>query len=234
LKQYNPFETQFSDSLLIQCSNSLINSLFINRNSNLWGLDFIQQINAGKVLLNYGVDTRQQNEYQTRGRFNLNKKMSALLAYKVGQKSFASNFLETRSYLIKYHSWEPALTGLFKNNQWRVQSSYRFEKRENTMLVDGEKSLQHMLISELKYNFLSAGSISSKTTFTRIQYNGQSQTSIGYIMLDGLLPGNNWLWSVQFDRRLSRNVEMSLSYDGRKPAGAPSIHTGRATVRAIF
>lgn len=126
------------------------------------------------------------------------------------------------------------MTGLFKNNQWRIQSSYRYEKRENTLVPNGEQAKQHMFVNEFKYNFLSAGSISTKATYSKIQYNGQSQTSIGYIMLDGLLPGNNWLWSVQFDRRLSRNVEMSLSYEGRKPAGTSSIHTGRATVRAIF
>ena len=234
LKQYNPFETAFGDSLLIQCSNSLVNSLFINRNSNQWGLDIIQQRNAGKVLLNYGVDSRQQREYQFRGRYNINKKVSALLAHKRGQKSFTSNFLETRSYFIQYQSWEPALTALFKNNQWRLQSSYRYENRENTLSPLAEKALQHVVVNEFKYNFLSAGSISTKATFSRIQYNGQAQTSIGYIMLDGLLPGNNWLWSVQFERRLSRNVEMSLEYEGRQSANNQSIHTGRATVRAIF
>ena len=234
LKQYNPFIATINDSLLIQCSNSLVNSLFINRNSNRWGLDIIQQINAGKVLLNYGVDSRNQKEYQFRGRYNINKKVSALLAHKRGERSFTSNFLETRSYLIHYQSWEPALTALFKNNQWRIQSSYRFETRNNVLVSDGEKALQNMVVNELKYNFLSAGTISAKATFSRIQYNGQAQTSLGYIMLDGLLPGNNWLWSIQFERRLSRNVEMSLEYEGRKSATNSSIHTGRATVRAIF
>jgi hypothetical protein len=115
-----------------------------------------------------------------------------------------------------------------------LQSSYRYENRENTLSAVPEKALQHVVVNEFKYNFLSAGSISTKATFSRIQYNGQAQTSLGYIMLDGLLPGNNWLWSVQFERRLSRNVEMSLEYEGRQSATNKSIHTGRATVRAIF
>lgn len=234
LSQYNPFETNFNDSLLIQSSNSLINSLFINRNSNHWGIDLIQSVNMGRVLLNYGVDTRRQTEFQIRNRVNLNKKVSALLALKQGLRSFESNFLETRSYGIQYRAIEPALSGLFKNNQWRIQSSYRYEQRKNTLGTYNELAQQHVWVNECKYNFINAGSINAKCTFSKMSFNAPTQTSIAYIMLDGLLPGNNWLWSLQFDRRLSRNVEMSLEYEGRRPAGNAAIHTGRATVRAIF
>jgi hypothetical protein len=53
-------------------------------------------------------------------------------------------------------------------------------------------------------------------------------------MLDGLLKGKNWIWHISFDRRLSKNVEMTLEYDGRKSSGVNAIHTGRASVRAVF
>ncbi|MGI9192753.1 MAG: hypothetical protein ACR2IL_11595 [Chitinophagaceae bacterium] len=233
-RQYNPFQTNFNDSLLIQSSNSLVNSLFINRNSNSWGIDIIQSNNAGRVLLNYGVDTRRQTEYQIRNRVNLNKKVSALLALKQGRRSFESNFLETRSYGILYRAIEPALSALFKNNQWRLQSSYRYEQRNNTLGIENETAQQQVWMNECKYNFVNAGSINAKLTFSKMAYNAAPQTSIGYIMLDGLLPGNNWLWSLQFDRRLSKNVEINFEYEGRRPAGNATIHTGRATVRAIF
>jgi opacity protein-like surface antigen len=53
-------------------------------------------------------------------------------------------------------------------------------------------------------------------------------------MLDGLLNGRNWLWSAGLDKRVSKNIEMSLEYEGRRPAGSNVIHTGRASLRAIF
>jgi hypothetical protein len=53
-------------------------------------------------------------------------------------------------------------------------------------------------------------------------------------MLDGLLPGNNLLWSLDFTKRLLNNVELNFQYEGRKPGDARTIHIGRASVRALF
>ena len=55
-----------------------------------------------------------------------------------------------------------------------------------------------------------------------------------YIMLDGLLPGQNYLWTIDYTKRLLNNIELSFQYDGRKPGDGRTIHTGRASLRAFF
>jgi hypothetical protein len=42
------------------------------------------------------------------------------------------------------------------------------------------------------------------------------------------------LWGMDYTKRLLNNVELSLQYDGRKAAASNTIHTGRASIRAIF
>jgi hypothetical protein len=57
---------------------------------------------------------------------------------------------------------------------------------------------------------------------------------VEYIMLDALRPGSNYLWTLDFTKRLLNNVEINLQYEGRMPADSRTIHVGRASVRALF
>jgi len=53
-------------------------------------------------------------------------------------------------------------------------------------------------------------------------------------MLGGLLPGKNYIWTIDFIRRLSGNLELNIQYEGRKSETSNMINIGRASVRAIF
>ena len=53
-------------------------------------------------------------------------------------------------------------------------------------------------------------------------------------MLQGLTTGTNYVWSINFTKRLLGNIEMTLSYDGRKPGIGTTVNTGRASIRALF
>jgi len=53
-------------------------------------------------------------------------------------------------------------------------------------------------------------------------------------MLNGLQNGRNLLWDVTFDRQLAKNIQINLSYEGRKTGLAKVVHTGRAQVVANF
>ena len=46
---------------------------------------------------------------------------------------------------------------------------------------------------ETKYNVLQNSSVTGKFTFNNIDYNSPTNTTVSYIMLDGLLPGRNYL-----------------------------------------
>jgi hypothetical protein len=87
---------------------------------------------------------------------------------------------------------------------------------------------------EGKYNILQNLSLNTGFVYNKIRYDHPTNTTVSYIMLDALLPGHNYLWSVDLTKRLLNNVELNFAYDGRKPGSGRTIHTGRASVRALF
>jgi len=234
IAQYNPFIDYQNDTLLLNNTSSIVNAVYVNRFNNNWGLDYIYTINAGKTLMTYGIDSRKNDEHLLRGRVNATKKFTIGLTLRTANKTYASLFLENRNYLIANKTAEPNITWVFLHNQVRILSSYKYDHRKNNPRYGGETAIAHNINVDIRYNIITSGSINLRTTYANIKYNGISNSSLGYTMLDGLQNGKNYLWQVSFEKRVSKNIEMSLQYEGRKPAGTPTVHTGRATVRAIF
>ncbi len=112
-------------------------------------------------------------------------------------------------------------------------ASLQFVTKENS-LVGAEKVASKAFNLEAKYNSIQNTSLLAKFTFNDILYDGAANTTVSYIMLDGLLPGKNYLWSVEFTKRLNNNFEISFNYEGRKPGESRVINIGRASVRAIL
>ncbi len=56
IKAYNPFVDALSDSAIIITSSSINNSVYFNRSSAKWGIDYNVLHNAAKQLLTYGVE----------------------------------------------------------------------------------------------------------------------------------------------------------------------------------
>jgi hypothetical protein len=67
-----------------------------------------------------------------------------------------------------------------------------------------------------------------------IRFDGVVNTPIGNELLAGLKPGTNITWSVGLQRNLSNNLQVDLTYNGRRSEGVPMVHVGGAQVRAFF
>ena len=66
------------------------------------------------------------------------------------------------------------------------------------------------------------------------RYNGQVNAPIGFALLEGLQPGESWVWSLSSDQQLGRSLQLTLRYDGRQLGGGRVVHTGQAQLQAVF
>ena len=231
--EYNPFSGKIADTTLISLTKVFTNTLSFNRFSSNWGVDISNISNFSKSLLTYGFESRQLTEWSLRGRLNIKRVYTLELLQKFTDNNLITPNFNNRNYALKTIITEPKLT-YTNGTKFRLQTSYQFIQKANSVLYGGEKSINNSLNIEGKYNAVQSTSLTTKFTFSNITYTGIANTTVSYIMLDGLLPGKNFLWNIEFTKRLVNNLEISFSYEGRKPGESRTINIGRASIRALL
>ena len=182
-----------------------------------------------------GFDQRLNNEQGINARYNISKSLTFTADAKQGLLSNNSDSFTNRVYDIESWEVEPAISFIFKN-AFRSSVSYRYKTALNTNTEYGqnEQTQQNELKVDSRYNILNKSSIHTTFAYDLINFNGDANTSLAYTMLEGLQPGNNFVWSVQFDQKFKGNLRLGISYDGRKLGEQRTTHTGRANFRAVF
>jgi len=231
--EFNPFRYAFGDTALLTMSTSFLNSLSFNRFSSKWGIDLSNVQNSGKALLTYGYESRRQYDWSAKFRLSLSNAFTFDVVNRKGLTGLFTPNFGNRNYELDIWASEPRLS-FIRGTSFRLQTSYRFERKKNRPEYGMERSISNALNLETKYSILQNGSINGKFTYNNIRYKYPANTAISYIILDGLLPGSNYLWSADLTKRLFNNVEVSFQYEGRKPGDARTVHVGRAALRAIF
>lgn len=235
--QFNPFTKQLVDTTLITLNSFLSNTLYFNRSNIRWGFDVTHSISNAKAMLSYGFESRKLRTLSGKLRWNINRSFVTMLGYRQIKNVLNTTGpkFDNRNYLVKQDIIEPSVQYVHKTN-FRAGLTYAYAMKRNT--IDSmESANSHVLTADVRYNILSNSTISGRFSLNQINfkgYPGAANSTVGFILLEGLLPGKNYLWNIDFTKRLAGNIEVSLQYEGRKPGDTRTIHIGRASVRAIF
>jgi len=178
------------------------------------------------------LETRTLREITNRLRLNFNKHFASQLNLRIIKNQLQTPSFGNRNFNIDQLTAEPVVS-YQQSTKYRFSFSYKYEGKDNR---DGakERATIHSLIAEARYNVLSSSTVNGRFQFSTINFTGQTNTTVAFIMLDALLPGKNYLWNLDFTKRLANNMEINFRYEGRKPGTGRTIHTGTAGVRALF
>ncbi|MFT3844187.1 MAG: hypothetical protein QM725_03980 [Lacibacter sp.] len=229
---WNPFSKPETDTSLISLTSVIANTLFFNRASLVWGVDITHLQNTGRSILTYGLETKTLSDLSARFRWNKGKHFTSSVTVRSITNRLETPKFGNRNYNLKQWVAEPSVSYL-DGTKYRFTLNYKFEEKNN---IEGakEKANIHSVIAEMKYSVLSSSTINGRFQFSKINFTGVTNSTVAFIMLDALLPGKNYLWSLNFSRRLSNNMKIDFQYEGRKPGTAKTVHTGSVGVSALF
>lgn len=231
--RFNPFLSSIGDSTLISQSSSVRNTVFYNRTSSKFGTDYTFSNQISKNPLTTGFEERNRQSHLLRIRYNFTSAYGVVLEQEVGERISNSNVIDGRNFDIEYFNLKQTLS-YQPGTTFRLSFINDYSEKTNSAALGGEKAQLIDLGLEGRFNKIEAGSIFGQFNYIMIDYTGNANNSLAYEMLDGLQNGNNITWAAGVERTLGKNLQLSLSYNGRKSSDIPSIHTGNVQVRAFF
>lgn len=233
ISAYNPFSSGIEDQELITLNQTLRNSFFFNRSNPKFGIDVNFQSIGSKALLNNGLELRENRFGNHRARWSPGNSITISGETRNGTKLSEAEFLTGRNFEISYFDWEPKVA-YQPGPTFRTSVAYSRSTKKNKAELGGENSSSDEVTVDLKYNVPNKGSLQGKFTITDIKFDGDQNTPIAFEMQEGLRTGRNFTWGVSYQRTLSNNMQLNLSYDGRKSPDVNTIHVGNVQVRVFF
>lgn len=230
LNGYIPF-AGLPDSLMVSTNSFWQNTLYFNRSSAVFGIDYTYQENTTKYVLTNGPENRNRIENRIALRYKIAIPLLFNLTTAGGTSTYMSEAFQNKNYRIPFFNLEPKLS-FISGSKYRISVYYKYNTSRNT---SGEEMLEgHEVTADFRFNVVTKSTISSRFSFVKNAFTGDDESTVGYTMLAGLRNGNNILWNLNFDRRLSQILQLTLSYDGRKSGTAEIVHVARFQLRAIF
>jgi len=77
-------------------------------------------------------------------------------------------------------------------------------------------------------------SVSGEMKFINNDFRGSAFSPVAYQILEGLQPGSNFTWNVIAQKRITKFLDLNVSYFGRKSEETRTIHTGNIQIKAFF
>ncbi len=235
LNKINPFVGAVAPEDLLSARQVIRSSFFFNRSSAKYGFDLSLFDSQNKQLLAGGFENLEQKEWRLNTRYNINSSWNLRMQFQNGYRLSASDFLDNRNYQIKQNLLGPEVA-YQPSSIFRTTGSYQYTTRFNTSNQElEERAYLHQLGLDFRYAKAIKTTLNANFRYIYIDYNGQSNSPVGYEMLQALSQGNNLTWSLNWLQKIGEGLQMNMVYEGRNSENLGRlIHIGRMQVTALF
>ena len=230
LLNLNPFDMDNPDAIAQQLN--LRNSLVFNRGKSHYTTSYNYSKTRQKSIQSFGT---QQNNIEIH-QLNFQHKIQedwlfGVLGKHTDNSSANSNFTN-RNYQLQEQEIAPNISYFFNRKHW-IKSEYAYTTKENK--IGALEALAQQQIG-LSYNFTNdkQTSFSAELKMLNNIFDGNSNSTVGYQMLEGLQPDNNMTWNLIWSKKINSFLFLNLNYNGRANEISRSIHNANVQLRASF
>lgn len=227
-----------NDTALIDMGYNFRQEFTLFQNSTKGDIRFAYQKNQQKQFLNTGAETRGNRAWTFAQRLTLDNNKSLEIESNIGKKFTNAINFPVRNYSINYVDTRPQLNWQL-HRKLRISGAYQYKNKKNindSLIIDS-KLVMHKIILENRWNIKNRNNLNTKLELVKIAQNNVgdgANFTANYELLESLKPGFNAVWQSTLTYFILKDMELSLTYEGRASQGQAAIHTGRAQVRAFF
>lgn len=229
-QRFTPFERPADNDLLSNAQNLRAN-LYYNRTEPSYGAELTYQNTQRRTFLTSGFEEAIQRDLRGSVRSLIGMAWNATVSAASINRVAASNFLTNRNYTIS--GWEAGPELAYQpDSRFRISTQALVSERVNE--TESLPASIRRIGTEVRLAKAGVRSITGQLRYTSILYAGARTGPATYDMLEGLLPGDNYTWMVNWQQSLFNGLQLLISYDGRKSQGQEPIHIGRVQITALF
>ena len=217
---------------LLGLNSSFRNSFFFNRGKQKHSTTYTYITSRTRNLLSIGLLESKNTSQQLQYLHLLDKSWLVNFSSKTIFSTIDSENYTARNYEIKGYQLAPKISYLFsKNTSWDL--FYEYQKKEN-QIGNNELLTQNRFGTSFTYSGKKQFTANGEFSLYNNTYTGNSLSSVGFQMLEGLQPGKNQTWRLLLQKNLTQYLDINVNYQGRKSETSKTIHTGSIQLRAYF
>ncbi|WP_044401859.1 hypothetical protein [Lacinutrix sp. Hel_I_90] len=226
----NPFESDDDKQLGLQLN--LRNVLFYNRGKQHYTTSYTFLNNSSRNTLSVGFIANTLKSHQLN--FNHKFATSWLFNFLTGfdENESESESFTSKNYKINESRFNPKLSYLI-NDDARFDVFYQYTNKDNT-IGSREQLKQQKYGVSFALNKNAKSALSGEFNVFSNTFEGNSNSPVGYQMLEGLQRGKNFTWSLLAQQKITKFLDLNLTYFGRKTETSKTIHTGNVQLKAYF